>query len=389
MTPRSFAVPLHPEVLSWARGSLGISPDAAAAAAGVSVDEYMDWETGGSLPRMTQVRKLAPALQCTVATLLLPEPAPSPRHPRDYRTLPTKSEHPLSTPTLLAIRRARQVADLAIELQAWMGLESQFSLPSISRNQDPESAAEALRASIGLTLSSQTACATKHKAYQLWRLRVEDRGVYVLEGNFPSAECRGFSIFDPAAPVIAVTNQDFAAPRAFSLLHELTHLALRVSGLCEVDAPWPSTPAKVEVFCNRVAGAVLVPSDSLLGLDPVLGNYGPEWSDDLLEGIARVYHVSKEVILRRLLILGRTDSATYELKRAEWASAHEDMSTFIPRVTQSRRAFNRNGVRFSELVVSATHAGILTSFEAAEFLSTKPKHLASIEQMAAERRSAR
>jgi len=389
MTPRSFTVPLHPEVLAWTREALNIGVVDAAEAAGVEVDEYLEWESGSSSPCMTQVRKLAPALKCTVATLLLPEPPPVARRPRDYRTLPTRTGHPLSTSTLLAIRRARQVADLAIELQTWMGLASPFSLPSIGLQQNPELAAEALRASLGFALAEQMAPRTKHKAYQLWRLRVEDRGIYVLEGNFPAAECRGFSIYDPAAPVIAVTNEDFAAPRTFSLLHELTHLALRVSGLCEIDAPWEATPLGVEVFCNRVAGAILVPLDSLLGLDQVKANAGSDWSDALLEEIARFYHVSKEVVLRRLLIAGRTDKATYERKRTEWLTIHEDMSTFMPHVTQSRQAFNRNGVRFSELVVSATHAGILTSFEAAGFLSTKPKHLASIEHMVAERRSAR
>lgn len=389
MASRSFSVPLHPDVLAWTREALSISPDIAASAAGVSVDEYLGWESGYSSPLMTHVRKLAPALKCTVATLLLPEPPPLPRRPRDYRTLPTRSQHPLSTPTLLAIRRARQVADLAIELQTWMGLQSPFSLPTIGLQQNPELAAEALRASLGLTLEEQMSRRTKHKAYQLWRLRVEDRGIYVLEGNFPSAECRGFSIYDPAAPVIAVTNEDFAAPRSFSLLHELTHLALHVSGLCEIDAPWEAVPLNVEVFCNRVAGAILVPLDSLLGLRQVERNSGSEWSNELLEEIAAFYHVSKEVVLRRLLIAGRANNSTYERKRNEWLTAHGEMSPFIPRVTQARQAFNRNGVRFSELVVSATHAGILTSFEAAGFLSTKPKHLASIESMVAERRAAR
>lgn len=388
MTPRSFDVPLHPKVLTWARGSLNITSDAAANAAGVAVDEYLEWELGTSMPRMTHVRKLAPALQCTVATLLLPEPPPTPRRPRDYRTLPTRGDHPLSTVTLLAIRRAQQVAEMAVELQTWMGLEPQFSLPAIDLRQDPEAAAEALRASVGLTLDDQRRCSTKHKAYQLWRLRIEERGVYVLEGNFPSAECRGFSIYDSSAPVIAVTNEDFAAPRVFSMLHELTHLALHVSGLCEIDAPSAAMQLNVEVFCNRVAGAVLVPSASLLGLAQVKNHIGSDWTDDLLDEIARNYHSSKEVVLRRLLILGRTDQPTYERKRDEWLAAHEEMPTFIPRVTHSRRAFNRNGVRFSDLVVSALNAGVLTSMQAATFLATKPKYLTSIEHMVSERRSA-
>jgi Zn-dependent peptidase ImmA (M78 family) len=272
-------------------------------------------------------------------------------------------------------------------LQLWMGEENQYSLPAVHSLEQPESVAEALRASLGLTLDEQAACKSKHKAYQLWRLRVEDRGVYVLEGNFPSAECRGFSVYDDRAPVIAVTNEDYAAPRTFSLLHELTHLSLRVSGLCEVEAPWDVSAPSIEVFCNHVAGAVLVPFDSLLALEAVSGHSGPDWTDESLEQIAGSYHVSKEVLLRRLLLAGRTDSVVYERKRQEWASAHEDMPTFIPRVTQSRRAFNRNGVRFSSLVIAAEHAGMVTPIEAASFLSTKPKHLGAIERMVIERRA--
>jgi Zn-dependent peptidase ImmA (M78 family)/transcriptional regulator with XRE-family HTH domain len=384
-TPVSFTVDVEPKVLAWARTSLNLSSDAVAADVGVTTSTLALWEAGVARPRLTQLRSLSKALHRTVATLLLPEPPPKPRKPRDYRTLPTRHQYPLGPSTLLAIRRAYRVADLANVLTDELGVEPSPVLPRLDKGTDAESAAVLIRDILGLTVVDQARAAKKHTAYHLWRLSVERHGVFVLEAPMPRPECRGFSIHDPLAPVITLTNQDFAAPRAFSLLHEFAHLSLHTSGLCEIESPEGISLPRIEAYCNHVAGAVMVPQAELLA-HPLVGGHTSElWDDDTLEGIGASFKASKEVVLRRLLLFGRTTQAFYQSRRDQWIADHETMPDFVPRITQSRRAFNRNGVRFTGLVLEAQRAGVISSHEAADFLGTKAKYLATIDRHLSDR----
>lgn len=379
LASQSFIVPLEPEVLVWARTSLSLSPDAVAATAGVSTQELLDWEAGTARPRMTQLRRLSKSLHCTVAALLLPEPPPRPRKPRDYRTLPTRQQHPLGPTTLLALRRAYRVVDLANALEEQLGHEAQPIIPRLSGQMDPEAAAGLIREMLGVTVDDQARAPRKHNAYHRWRLSVESLGVLVLEAPMARSECRGFSIYDPASPIITVTNEDFPAPRVFSLLHELAHLSLHASGLCEVEAPEGAPLPHVEVFCNHVAGAVMVPEAALLEHKLVAKHESREWDDSTLEGIGASFKASKDVVLRRLLLFGRTTETFYQDKRAQWETDHANAPDFAPIVTWSRRAFNRNGVAFTGLVLEAERARVISSHEAADYLETKPKYLPSLE----------
>ncbi|MGX5831842.1 ImmA/IrrE family metallo-endopeptidase [Mesorhizobium sp. 43Arga] len=102
------------------------------------------------------------------------------------------------------------------------------------------------------------------------------------------------------------------------MLHEFCHLVVRASGISGLDfvAPEPAG-AVVEQFCNALAGAALVPSDWLLS-ELLVRTKGQvkTWDDDELSALAGRFGVSREVILRRLLTLGRTTQAFYESRRA-------------------------------------------------------------------------
>lgn len=389
MTPMSFTVDVEPRVLAWARTSLNLTQGDVAAAIGVDTARLADWEAGATSPRMTELRRLSRVLHCSVATLLLSEPPPRPRQPRDYRTLPTRHQHPLGAATLLAVRRAYRVVDLAKDLADQLSATLAPTLPKVDRTGDAEDSAIEMRRILGMTIDAQVRVAKKHDAYHRWRLSVERLGVFVLEAAMPRSECRGFSIYDARAPVIVVTNQDFAAPRAFSLLHELAHLSLRTSGLCEIEGPEGAKLPSVEVYCNHVAGAALVPRDELIAHPLVSEHDSDLWDDERLEGLGASFKASKEVVLRRLLSLERTTESFYQSRREQWIADHEGMPEYIPRVTQARRAFNRNGVDFAGLVLEAHRNRIISSYEAADFLSTKPKHLDAIDRHVYERLSLR
>jgi Zn-dependent peptidase ImmA (M78 family) len=139
-------------------------------------------------------------------------------------------------------------------------------------------------------------------------------GVLVFQStDIDLSEMRGYSLASQPLPVIVVNRKDSPAARQFTLLHELTHLMLHTSGLCDLEIGSGRRGAEhsTEVFCNHTAGAALVPRALLLS-DPIVKSHrGIVWEDGELKSLAAAHSVSREVILRRLLIAGRTTQVFY------------------------------------------------------------------------------
>jgi Zn-dependent peptidase ImmA (M78 family) len=162
---------------------------------------------------------------------------------------------------------------------------------------------------LGVDLATQARWTAAYDALNAWRARIEAAGVLVFQmSRVDLEEVRGFSLAEDPVPVIAINTKDAPNARVFTMLHELCHVALRESGICEPDEDrlLPSEERQVEVFCNRVAGAALVPMRDLLNQGTVRGHAGPVWSDEELHTLARRFSASRFVVLRRLLTARRT-----------------------------------------------------------------------------------
>ena len=89
-------------------------------------------------------------------------------------------------------------------------------------------------------------------------------GVLVMELQLGKDGVRGFSVFDQYTPLISVNTAERESARSFTLMHETAHLIARSSASClstTLDAD-----DDLERWCDRVAGAVLIPSASLATL---------------------------------------------------------------------------------------------------------------------------
>ena len=69
------------------------------------------------------------------------------------------------------------------------------------------------------------------------------------------------------------------------MLHEFAHLLLGEGGVCDIDDSLPRAPREqqVEVFCNHVAGAAMVPTNELLSHQLVTegGTRARDWDDEI------------------------------------------------------------------------------------------------------------
>ena len=100
------------------------------------------------------------------------------------------------------------------------------------------------------------------------------------------------------------------------------HVLLGNGGLCNLEESHGGAQQKIESFCNHVAGAALVPAEILLGLSDTPKQRVPDLQDDASIRLARFFGVSQEVILRRLVTLGRLPLPYYLKKREEFRKRH-------------------------------------------------------------------
>jgi Zn-dependent peptidase ImmA (M78 family) len=179
-----------------------------------------------------------------------------------------------------------------------------------------------VRVQFGIKVFPRLASLTKETALDGWIKLLENNGILVFQISITmNKEIRGFSLIDENVPAIVLRRSDETSAKIFTLFHELAHLLLREGGICDLE----ESDISHEIFCNHFAGAFLVPKDELLNHSIVKTNVTMrEWPENFLRDIARDFNVSKEVILRRLLILGLTTKNYYLKKHREWKSKYKE-----------------------------------------------------------------
>ncbi len=384
---------VKPELLEWARKSARLDRAQAAHKAQLREPQLAAWEAGQGQPTISQLRKLARVYRRPLAVFYLPREPRSFDALHDFRRFP-EGRPATQTPELAyEIRRAWYRREVALDLyRELVGEDPKPFALSASLEEDAEDVAVRLREALGLGRDEAGQWRSGYDALNRWRSALEDLEVLVFQAeDVAVSEMRGFSISQTLLPVIAVNLRDAVSARVFSMLHEAAHLMLHDGGLCDVLDETSREQERIEVFCNRVAGAVLVPRSWLLDEDEVRRQKSGAWADETIVLLSQRYRVSREVILRRLLVLGRTSEAFYRKKRreleAEFEARQEEAlqrkllgETTPGFVTPSRMAVSTAGPLFVRLVLSSYHREKITASDLAGFLEVRLKHLPKIEQ---------
>jgi Zn-dependent peptidase ImmA (M78 family) len=376
---------VEPAILVWARKKSGYATvGEAAAKAGVPAEKLASWEDGVARPTIGQLRKLGKAYRCRIAVFYLSEPPRGFPPIRDYRVV-WGARRKTPSPELLAeVEEAHERREIALDLLE-EAQERPRSFPLRSQlNEDPEVVAERVRTALRIRVEQQRGWTDDRIGFNEWRSAIESLGVLVFQiTTVAGREARGFSIAETRLPVVAANNEDPYVARSFTVVHELAHVTLKESGLCSLG----ETP-RIERFCNHVAGAVLVPAHDLLDHHVVLQHgRDAEWSDNELRRLAATYRVSREVIVRRLLIVGRTNEQFYSAKREEFEEERERRDAALDSQERgwgpspSTIAVVRAGHLFSRVVLSSYSRGSITGSDVAAYLGVRVKHVPSVERL--------
>jgi len=310
---------------------------------------------------MAQLRKMAVAYKRLLSDFYLPSPPKEDSIPHDFRRLPGEVASRYSRALRHQLRLARQRRELALDLAA--------ELPTLSGrlhlNTDPEKAGAELRKLLGVTLEEQRRWREPRISYNTWRAVIERQGILVFQAaGIAPAEMLGFSLSDRPLPVIGVNCKLRHNGRTFTLLHECVHVFLEQSSICDIDEGMrrPPEEQRIEVFCNAVAAAALVPRDALVSEDLVAAHPAQprEWSEGELSSLGRVFGVSNEVILRRLLTEGRTTQTFYAARRAFWGSLLDAPATLSDRDAEYKRQHAAGGPQRPRAALHALGGGQLS-----------------------------
>ncbi|MBI4523673.1 MAG: ImmA/IrrE family metallo-endopeptidase [Deltaproteobacteria bacterium] len=267
-----------------------------------------------------------------------------------------------------------------------LGIDSPRLRAVHSNLHDSDQFAREARQILGISLQQQCAWRNRYETLQGWIAALERVGILVFQtGAVSLDEMRGFSISVELFPVIVVNAKDSPRGRVFTLIHEFAHVLTNRGGLCDLHttAHAQNQEERTEIFCNQVAGTFLLPTQEFLG-DPLVARKGVRapWDDSEIRNLADKYSVSQEVVLRRLLTLGRITQSFYRQKREELLEAYQRElrraeGGFAPFHVLKVRDLGRAFIR---LVLEAYHTEAINSSDVAEMLGVKLKHLPTIEQ---------
>jgi Zn-dependent peptidase ImmA (M78 family) len=204
--------------------------------------------------------------------------------------------------------------------------------------------------------------------------------VFVFKEAFKDETVSGFCLFDERFPVIYINNSKPDTRQIFTLFHELAHLLSRTGG---IDKPiegyiryLKGYDRQIEMLCNQFAAGFLVPDTDF---DRRLKQL-PSVREQDIEELSRQYHVSREVILRKLLDRKRITQTEYEQKAEKWVKQAQNVDD---KKNGGGNYYLTQGVylskRYLELAFSQLYKNKITIEQLANYLGVKTKNVPTLE----------
>lgn len=376
---------VQPSVIRWARESMGMSIEDVAHKLKRSSEEVRAWESEGSAssPTYAQLESLAyKVFKRPLAIFFLPAPPDEIQPTREFRTLPDADLQTLNADTYVQVRKAHayQITLKEVFDGRNPGERSIVRDVALDMQLSVETQASSVRKALGISLEDQLGWKTDELALKRWREAVEAHGIFVFKAPFKQKDISGFCLLDADFPLIYLNNGTTKTRQIFSLLHELAHLLLNVSGISKFEQSYmsrlPVAERRLEQFCNKVAAEILIPSADFGQQIAGLPSDAESMQDHLYATLANRYGVSREAILRRLLDLERVSRAFYEQKAKLWASQKKAASGGDWYASQNTYLSDK----FAREVIGRHYRNQISVEQASEYLGIKAKNFAGLEQ---------
>jgi Zn-dependent peptidase ImmA (M78 family)/DNA-binding XRE family transcriptional regulator len=317
---------INNEMLLWARKRSFNTLDDAIKHLGIKKSTFEAWEKGDSQPTFRQAEKIAKKLKIPLGYLYLSEPPDESLPLPDLRVkpgVPPKDPSPDFLEVIYdAMRKQEWYRDYLIE-------EGADPLPFVGRftkDAPVEVVANDIRDTLKITDRLRRQSRNMEDYYRNLVNQAENAGVLVIRnsvvGNNTNRpldpnEFQGFAMPDKIAPMIFVNQKDYLSAQIFTLMHEIAHIWLGITGVSLQDyleAP-KIQDVKSQRIANKIAAETLIPAEGFIDSWRKYNDI-----DVGLENLRHFYKVSVFVIIRRAYDLGEISFDNYQEKFAELSS---------------------------------------------------------------------
>ncbi len=375
-----FHIKVNHEVLVWARESIAISKNQASEKTGISFRRLAQLEQGERQPSLEELKEFSKQYKRTVATLLLSQPPDEKPLPSDRRTIDSRELDKFHEKTIMAVRKARALAQSFVELRQELGIEiSKLSL-SASITQQPQSVATRVRQYLNLNAVRQIT--NINQALDAYTEKIESLGIAVFQLSLTHDRVRGFSITDDVIPIIGIKRGgEPTTAKIFTLFHELGHILLNEGGMCDLSE---KTNIEIEKWCNAFSAEVLIPANDLLQMEIVVNRVrqGEKvWPKKDLVILGNYFHVGPLAILRSLLENQLTTLNYYRDRHQAWNKPQFGRSAHPEGRNVAKETIKEKGRTYISLAFLAFDKNRIDLKDLSDFLGIKLSYIQKTRQL--------
>lgn len=358
---------INADRIAWCCTDRGITPEELAVETGISaatMNQVMDGRGGMTF---NQLRRVADHLGRGVLFFLEDEAIDEAQvHSPQYRTLANQKPE-LSAKLKALIERVEKQREVYLSLREDLDDADRPRFePPVLPHGDLSEAARIARHWLGLT---------EQNDFDSYRVALESRGALVFRSNGYNGKWQiakenpilGFSLYDEVCPIIVIKKLEWETRQTFTLMHELGHLLLHRTSSIDDERDLQSHMGH-EREANAFAGYLLVPDSFLASIRDAERPDEVSQYDSWLEHQRKTWGVSGEVILRRMLDVGRLSQSQYQSYRqwrARSAVVQKDGGNREWRHREPRHIF---GDTFVRTVLDALYARHITLARASGYL---------------------
>ena len=234
--------------------------------------------------------------------------------------------------------------------------------------------AEQVREYLGIQMNEQFGWRNVDNALKNWRKAFIQAGVYVFKDQFRDAGYSGFCLYHDEFPIIYVNNTTTQTRQIFTLFHELAHLLFHTSGIASQEDGYmdelTADGRNIEIICNRMAARLLVPDDEF-----EQAFAGREATEATAAELAELFSVSRESIFRKFLDGDLITGEEYESAVRSWTAERSGGGGGNYYATKIAYL----GMEYITLAFQRFYQNKIDADELADYLDTKPRNLALLE----------
>ena len=359
---------INPQRIAWCCEEQGLTIELLAEEVGIALGTLQRAMGGEDALSIRQLGKIAAQFNRGMLFFLEPGAIDAEHvYTPQFRTIANQKPH-LSAKVKSIVERVERQRSVYLSLREELGAEETctFEPPELPRN-NPKRAASIVREWLGLNAAND---------FDSYRAAVESKGILVFRSNGYNGAWQipkddpiiGFSLYHEVCPVIVVKKEFASTRQSFTLMHELGHVLLDLSSYIDDKDDLYLARGQIEERASAFAGCLLVP-DKFLGA--IHDGDRPEdvaKYDSWLEDKRRAWGVSGEVILRRLLDVGRLDQARYTAYRTWSGNRTMHRADGGSREWRHREPKHVFGDTFVRTILDALSANHITLNKASSYL---------------------